>query len=60
MAAGLAAELKESLGIALDLVQGKNGVFEVTADGDLVFSKKKLDRFPALGEITKILQQRAS
>ncbi|MBI4230011.1 MAG: hypothetical protein HY608_04165 [Planctomycetes bacterium] len=58
MAAGLAAELKESLGVVPELVQGKGGVFEVTADGTLVFSKKKLDRFPALGEITKILKER--
>jgi selT/selW/selH-like putative selenoprotein len=58
MAAGLAAELKESLGIVPDLVQGKNGVFEVTVDGTLVFSKKKLDRFPALGEVTKILREK--
>lgn len=27
------------------------GVFEVTVDGKLVFSKKRLERFPEEGEI---------
>ena len=58
MAAGLAAELRESLGIVPELIQGKGGVFEVKADGALVFSKKALDRFPQFGEVTKLLAAR--
>jgi selenoprotein W-related protein len=32
------------------------GVFEVTADGRLVFSKKSLGRFPNDGEVLEILR----
>jgi selenoprotein W-related protein len=33
------------------LVKGGGGVFEITIDGDLVFSKKSLGRFPEDQEI---------
>jgi selenoprotein W-related protein len=38
-------------GVAVDLVESSGGVFEVTADGKLVFSKKELGRFPEPGEV---------
>lgn len=31
------------------------GVFEVTADGDLIFSKKALGRFPEDNEVLELL-----
>ncbi len=34
------------------------GVFEVTADGRLVFSKKALGRFPNEGEVVELLRSR--
>jgi len=37
------------------LIEGSNGVFEVTVDDRLVFSKMELDRFPAYQEIPKLL-----
>jgi selenoprotein W-related protein len=35
----------------VELVKGVAGVFEITIDGKLVFSKKQLGRFPEDGEI---------
>jgi selenoprotein W-related protein len=37
-------------------VPSRGGVFEVTVDGRLVFSKKALGRFPNEGEILKLLR----
>jgi selenoprotein W-related protein len=42
------------------LIRGRGGVFEVTYGNDLVFSKKKLGRFPQPGEVEQELQQRLS
>jgi selenoprotein W-related protein len=40
------------------LVKSSGGVFEVTADGTLVFSKKSLGRHAAPGEVVQILRPR--
>lgn len=37
------------------MIASGGGVFEVTADDRLVFSKKELDRFPEDGEVVKAL-----
>jgi selenoprotein W-related protein len=52
----LAAELEKELGAEVSLVKGKDGVFEVEADGRLVFSKRKLGRFPEPGEVIGLLR----
>ena len=56
--------MKRSFGIDTRLVKGRGGVFEVTLGTDqgdeLLFSKKKLGRFPAPGEIEGELQARLS
>jgi selenoprotein W-related protein len=54
----LAAEIEERFGIEADLVKGQGGVFEVSLDGELVFSKKALQRFPAPGEVEAALADR--
>ncbi len=41
------------------LTEGSGGVFEVTVDGDLIFSKKKEGRFPEDEEILGPLAERA-
>jgi len=41
------------------LIKGRGGVFEVTVGNDLVFSKKKLGRFPQPGEVERELGARA-
>ena len=38
------------------LIKGANGVFEVIVDGDLVFSKKSLGRFPDDGEVAESIR----
>jgi len=37
--------------IDAELTAGKGGVFEVTVDGDLIYSKKATKQFPRYGEI---------
>ena len=56
MAAGLAAELRESLNIDVKLIKGTKGIFDVMAGDELVFSKYATDRFPILGELTTTLE----
>ena len=40
------------------LIKSRGGVFEVTLDGALLFSKKESGRFPAAGEIAGLLAAR--
>ena len=42
-------------GAEVELIEGDGGVFEITRDGDLVFSKKKLNRVPEDQEIDSII-----
>jgi selenoprotein W-related protein len=54
----LAAELKQVYPDAeVRLVESSGGVFEVTADGKLVFSKKATRRHAEAGEVLKAIQQ---
>ena len=55
-AAGVAEELKKELGIEANLVAGRNGIFDVTVDDDLVFSKFETGRFPEPGEILNLIK----
>ena len=43
--------MQHEFGATVELIEGKDGVFEVTVDGDLVFSKRALGRFPDDGEV---------
>jgi predicted Rdx family selenoprotein len=51
----LAAEIRQALGIDPELVKGANGIFDVAADGALVFSKHRDARFPGAEEIIRSL-----
>jgi selenoprotein W-related protein len=42
----------------VDLVSGTSGRFEISLDGQLVFSKKQLGRFPKPGEIAGIFEKK--
>jgi selenoprotein W-related protein len=54
----LAAELKQAFPEAeIRLIQSSGGVFEVTVDGQLVFSKKSVRRHAERGEVLKAIQQ---
>ncbi len=39
-------------------MRSSGGVFEVSLDEELVFSKKQLGRFPEEGEVTQALGER--
>ena len=52
----MAAELKKEYPDAeIRLVPSSGGVFEVTVDGNLLFSKKALRRHPQPGEILRLI-----
>lgn len=53
----MADEIKSRLGETAELIKGRNGVFEVTADGTLVYSKKETGRFPEPGEVELALTE---
>ena len=41
-------------GADIELVKSSGGVFEITVDGDLVYSKKATGRFPKWKEVEAI------
>ena len=41
-------------GAEVELVKSSGGVFEITLDGELVYSKKATGRFPAWKEVEAI------
>jgi selT/selW/selH-like putative selenoprotein len=53
----LAAEIRQALGIEPELVKGANGIFDVAADGKLVFSRHRDARFPGAEEIVQSLRK---
>ncbi|MBL0388162.1 Rdx family protein [Tumebacillus sp. ITR2] len=40
------------------LLPSKGGVYEITCNGELIYSKKSLGRFPEDGEVLEILRQK--
>ena len=48
----MGAEIQEQTGVEPELIEGGGGIFDVVVDGDLVFSKKKVGRFPRPGELS--------
>jgi len=52
----LAATLKDHFGAEVELIEGDKGVFDVVADGDLIYSKHTTGRFPENQEIVQKLQ----
>lgn len=54
----MAAEVKEAYPEAeMSLVEASGGLFEVTVDGDLVFSKKDLGRHAEEGEVLRLIRE---
>jgi predicted Rdx family selenoprotein len=41
-----------------ELVRGGGGIFDVLVDGERIFSKHEVDRFPTHAEILAALRQR--
>ena len=54
----MAADIRQALGIEPELVKGANGVFDVAADGAVIFSKHRDARFPGAPEIIEALRNR--
>jgi selT/selW/selH-like putative selenoprotein len=53
----LAAAIRQALGIEPELLKGGAGMFDVAADGKLVFSKHREARFPSAEEIIQSLRK---
>ncbi len=45
--------------LSVTLIPSEGGVFEVTADGELIHSKNETGKFPAAGAVLALLKQRA-
>lgn len=52
--------MEKRFGLDTELIKGKDGVFEVTLDDDLVFSKKSLGRFPEADEVESEVAKRVA
>ena len=48
--------LDSKFGILAEMRPSSGGVFEVTLNGSLIFSKKQLGRFPNDGEIVTFIE----
>jgi selenoprotein W-related protein len=52
----LAATIKGETGVESELVCGGGGIFDVVVDGDMIFSKHEVGRFPESDEIVEKIQ----
>lgn len=58
-ASSLEVELKNNFPQAdISLISSGGGVFEISLNGNLIFSKRALNRFPEEGEIKKLVMDR--
>ena len=46
----------DNFGFNSELIESGGGVFEIKANGHLIFSKKQLDRFPNPGEVVQFIE----
>lgn len=44
--------------MAATLIPGRGGIFDVKVDGEMVFSKAKVGRFPEPDEVIRAIRQR--
>jgi len=51
-------KLLDAEDVTVELVKGHWGVFDITVDGRLKFSKKKLKRFPTEEDLDTIVSNR--
>jgi predicted Rdx family selenoprotein len=51
----LAATIKKKYGIEPELIGGGGGIFDVKADGRMIFSKHEAGRFPEEAEVIDAL-----
>jgi len=49
--------LRDLAGADVELIRSSGGVFEITVNGDLKFSKQALGRFPTDAEVDALAKQ---
>jgi predicted Rdx family selenoprotein len=54
----LAASIEQRFNLKAQLVRGQDGVFDVHLNGELLFSKHAVGRFPEGGEVERAIQER--
>ncbi len=54
----MAASIRQEQELEPELIESSGGVFEVELDGELIFSKKRLRRFPEDGEVEALIERR--
>jgi len=52
----LGDELKKNFGAEIELIAGANGIFDISVDGRMIFSKSEQGRFPLNEEIINLIQ----
>jgi len=55
----LAAALKDSFDSEAQLIEGSRGIFDVRLEGELIFSKDEIGRFPEDSEIIASVKERS-
>ena len=53
----MSAEVQHITGQEAVLIPGGGGIFDVTHEGNLIFSKHRLGRFPEPGEIAGLISE---
>ena len=51
------SSLDSKFGILAEMIPTSGGVFEITVNGSLIFSKNQLGRFPNDGEIVQLIRE---
>lgn len=53
----MSAEIYQATGSTPELIGGGGGVFDVQQDGKLIFSKRRVGRFPKAGELAALITE---
>ncbi|MDB9868391.1 Rdx family protein [Pseudomonadales bacterium] len=56
MSDSLSAELQTIMGAEIKLIADGKGIFDVSVDGQLIYSKYQTGRFPKPGEVTALFK----
>ncbi len=54
----MAQRIQKKFKIKPELIEGRNGIFDVKLDDELIFSKYELERFPEKDEVIGLIQDR--
>ncbi|MCP4590598.1 MAG: hypothetical protein GY842_07635 [bacterium] len=55
----MAAAIKDEFEVDCELIRGGGGIFDVHADGELMFSKHQAGRFPEHAEVLERIATKA-